>query len=138
MNPQVQPQEIAKIAHETLRYYGIATEGDLNQPAFEELSSGKKQQLTNTVLFYLKNPQATVAEGHAMWLAWKEKEGYHVGTVRNVARKESPNLVTFAALPPDQRAKSFIIRGVVEGFRSFIEPSELQSIQQQERERVVS
>lgn len=104
--------EIARVAHEINRAYCAAL-GDASQPAWEDAPEWQKASALVGVDMHLANPDATPEKSHESWLEQKLAEGWKFGPVKDVEKKEHPCCVPYAELPPDQKAKDYLFRGVV-------------------------
>jgi len=104
--------EIARVAHEINRAYCAAL-GDASQPAWEDAPEWQKASALVGVDMHLANPDATPEKSHESWLEQKLAEGWKFGPVKDAEKKEHPCCVPYAELPPDQKAKDYLFRGVV-------------------------
>jgi len=103
---------IAKMCHEVNKAYCEAL-GDISQVSWEMAPPGIQESAVNGVMFRLMNPDSTPEDQHNMWLAFKDKEGWSYGEVKDSAKKEHPCMVPYAKLPETQRAKDYIFRAIV-------------------------
>jgi hypothetical protein len=65
------------------------------------------------VEMHLANPNATPEDSHKSWMDQKLKEGWVFGEAKDGNAKTHPCLVPYEQLPPEQRAKDYLFRGVV-------------------------
>lgn len=106
------PNQIAKVAHEVNRSYCQAF-GDNSQPTWEDAPDWQKSSAINGVNFHLANPDAGPDHSHNEWLKEKRETGWKYGPVKDPEAKEHPCFVSYEELPPEQKAKDFLFRGVV-------------------------
>lgn len=117
-NTEVEPylvELIARAAHSANRGY-CQSLGDFSQATWDEAPEWQKESARNGVRFHLANT-ATPEESHASWLKQKREEGWTYGPVKDADKKEHPCCVEYDQLPEDQKAKDFIFRAVVDGFK---------------------
>jgi len=106
---------IAQAAHEANRGYCQAL-GDDSQPHWVDAPDWQKDSARNGVRFHLANA-ATPEQSHESWLAQKTAEGWKYGPVKDVEKKEHPCFVPYADLPAEQKAKDYIFKSIVDGFK---------------------
>lgn len=107
---------VARITHEVNAAYCRAL-GDNSQPTWEDAPDWQKDSAKNGVRFALYSQQATPEQQHEQWLKQKTEEGWSWGPVKNVELKQHPCFLPYDALPPEQRVKDYLFRGVVEALR---------------------
>lgn len=107
---------IARAAHSANRGY-CQSLGDNSQPAWDDAPDWQKDSARAGVRFHLAN-DVTPEQSHESWLAVKEADGWKYGPVKDADKKEHPCFVPYADLPADQKAKDFIFKSVVDGFKS--------------------
>lgn len=110
--PLLEPAEIARIAHEVNRAYGLAL-GDLSQLPWDEAPEWERASVLAGVMFHLSKPWKGPESSHEAWMAHKLAEGWQYGPTKDVEAKTHPCLVPFAALPVAQQAKDFLFRAIV-------------------------
>lgn len=103
---------IARMCHEVNRAY-CASMGDTSQPAWEDAPDWQKDSARNGVRMHLANPGATPEDSHRSWMAEKLQDGWKWGPAKNPETKEHHCMVPYELLPPEQRAKDYLFRGVV-------------------------
>lgn len=103
---------IARICHEVNRAY-CASLGDYTQTVWEEAPQWQKDSALLGVELHLKDPMSTPADSHTSWMKQKVDDGWVYGPVKDLEAKQHPCFVPFDELPPEQRAKDFIFRGIV-------------------------
>lgn len=109
-------EKIARVCHEVNRAY-CASLGDTSQPAWEDAPQWQKDSAIAGVNMHLANPDATPEDSHKSWLAQKEADGWKHGPVKDPDKKEHPCFVSYDQLPPEQRAKDYLFRGVVHALK---------------------
>lgn len=100
----------ARAAHEANRAYCLAI-GDNSQPAWDAAPDWQQSSARNGVAGALAG--ATPEQSHESWLAEKRATGWKYGPVKNPDTKEHPCMVSYADLPPSQRAKDALFLSVV-------------------------
>lgn len=100
----------ARAAHEANRAYCIAL-GDLSQPSWDDAPEWQKSSATNGIRVALEG--ATPEQQHEAWMRDKIADGWKLGPVKDVDKKEHHCLVPYAALPETQRAKDALFTTVV-------------------------
>lgn len=105
-------EQIARMAHEVNRAY-CESLGDSSQPAWEEAPQWQRDSAIAGAKMHLANPHATPKDSHDSWLAQKRADGWQWGPEKDPERKLHPCFVEYEQLPPEQRAKDFLFRGVV-------------------------
>lgn len=114
--------EIARVAHEINRAY-CASLGDTSQPAWEDAPEWQKASALAGVDMHLTNPDASPEQSHESWLAQKTAEGWKYGPVKDAEKKEHPCFRPYAELPPEQKAKDYLFRGVVHALKDIKAPA---------------
>lgn len=107
---------IAQVAHMINLAY-CASLGDNTQPAWEDAPEWQKQSAVAGVEMHLANPDATPEQSHESWLAQKKEQGWKYGKVKDAEKKEHPCFLTYDELPPEQKAKDYLFRGVVHALK---------------------
>lgn len=103
---------IARVAHEVNRAY-CQSLGDHTQPTWEEAPNWQRSSACNGVEMHLKNPAATPEDSHVSWMEEKLKGGWVYGEAKDGNAKTHPCMLPYDQLPPEQRAKDYLFRGVV-------------------------
>lgn len=103
---------IARVCHEVNAAYCAAI-GDKTQPDWEDAPQWQKDSAIAGVELHLNNPDLGVDASHQAWMEHKRQEGWTYGPLKDPIKKEHPCFVPYADLPPEQKAKDFIFRGVV-------------------------
>ncbi|BEP44036.1 RyR domain-containing protein [Variovorax sp. V15] len=105
-------EQIAQVAHEVNRAY-CASLGDTSQPAWAEAPEWQRASALAGVDMHLAKPEATPEESHLSWYEQKLADGWVYGEVKDPEKKEHPCMRPYEELPPEQRAKDYLFRGVV-------------------------
>ncbi len=113
---------IAMLCHAANAAY-CASIGDLSQPTWDDAPDWQKQSAINGVNMHLANPDATPEMSHAAWMAQKEAEGWTYGEVKDAEKKTHPCFMPYDQLPPEQKAKDYIFRGIVHACRNMPDES---------------
>lgn len=105
--------KLARAAHEINRAY-CASLGDTTQAAWADAPEWQKASALAGVDMHTANPDATPEQSHESWLAQKTAEGWAYGEVKDAEKKLHPCFLPYAELPPEQRAKDYLFRAVVQ------------------------
>ena len=105
-------EQIAQVAHEVNRAY-CASLGDTSQPAWADAPDWQRASALAGVDMHLANPDATPEASHLSWYEQKLADGWVYGEVKDPEKKEHPCMVAYEDLPPEQKAKDYLFRGVV-------------------------
>lgn len=103
---------IAQLAHEVNRAY-CASLGDTSQAAWADAPEWQKASALAGVDMHIANPDATPEQSHESWLEQKTAEGWAYGEAKDAEKKLHPCFLPYAELPPEQKAKDYLFRGVV-------------------------
>ncbi len=114
-------KEIAKACHEVNRALCLA-HGDTSQLPWDEAPEWQRESAVAGVQFQLANPGAPVSATHDAWSRDKIAAGWIYGEVKNAdaVPPTHPCLVDFVQLPPEQKAKDFVFKAVVNSLKSFL------------------
>lgn len=121
--------EIARICHEVNRAY-CESLGDNTQPHWEDAPQWQIESALVGVEMHLANPDATPEQSHESWLKQKLDSGWTYGEVKDAAEKKHPCCLPYDQLPPEQRAKDYLFRGVVHALKGVITVDELERLQE--------
>jgi hypothetical protein len=116
--------DIAKVAHEVNRAYGLSL-GEENHLPWDEASDAVKASLVAGVEFRLANPDAPVSAQHEEWVKTKTADGWVYGEAKDEEAKTHPCLVEYDKLPEDQKVKDALFCAVVKNM-SAIEPEKVE------------
>ncbi len=103
-------EAVAKICHEANRALCTAL-GDNSQPAWEDAPEWQQTSAKKGVEFHVMNAPASAS--HESWLKEKEATGWKYGPVKDPEKKEHPCFVPYDQLPPEQKFKDYLFRGIV-------------------------
>jgi hypothetical protein len=109
-------QKIAKACHEANRALCAAYD-DFSQVAWEDAPEWQRESAVKGVEFCLANPDAPPSANHDSWMAEKQRTGWRYGPVKDAEAKTHPCYVPYDELPPDQKAKDYVFKGIVGSFR---------------------
>lgn len=107
---------IAMVAHAVNAAYCLSI-GDNSQPTWDSAPDWQKQSVINGVNMHLQNPDATPEQSHKSWLEHKVKEGWVYGEEKDEEAKTHPCVLPFEKLPPEQKSKDYLFRGVVHALK---------------------
>lgn len=113
---------IAAIAYSVNVAYCAAV-GDQQLP-WNDAPESVKKGIEAGVDFHLKNPDTTPEQSHEEWLKDKEANGWVYGEVKDLANKTHPNILPYAELPPEQRAKDHLFKAVVHLLKDLPDPDD--------------
>lgn len=123
---------IAQVAHAINLAYCLSL-GDSSQVAWDDAPEWQRQSAILGVEMHLNNPDATPEQSHESWLAQKVADGWVYGEVKDAEAKTHPCCLPYADLPPEQKAKDYLFRGVVHALKGLpeLDMSELQDLRRQ-------
>ncbi|WP_026317743.1 RyR domain-containing protein [Algicola sagamiensis] len=105
-------EEIARMAHEMDRAYRKSML-DFSLPLWECTSESYKTSAIDQVEFHLQNPSIGPETKHNQWLKRRALEGWCWGPVKDEHKKQDPRIISFAKLPPHDRAREHLYYQVV-------------------------
>ena len=108
-------EQIAKTCHQVNKVYCQAI-GDNSQPDWKDAPDWQKESVIAGVQNILDWPGTIAEDSHAIWVAYKEKEGWIYGPVNDPDKKTHPNIVPFNQLLREQRFKDELFIAVVKSF----------------------
>lgn len=105
--------KIARVVHEANRALQIEQADPTIpvSPAWDDLDSETRQSAAEGVTGVMGGN--TPEQSHAQWVEFKLKNGWTIGPVKDVERKEHPLLVNYADLPDSQRIKDELFVAIV-------------------------
>ncbi len=103
---------LAMRCHEVNRAYCEGL-GDTSQVPWFEAPENIKESARTGVNYALENPHATPEDQHEAWRAFKEKDGWTYGEVKDAELKTHPCMRPYAELPEAQRIKDKLFQAVV-------------------------
>ena len=115
--PDEDIETIASICHEANRAL-CASQGDLSQERWSMAPDWQKDSARNGVRHCVTNPRADGRASHDSWMEEKLRAGWRYGETKDAEEKTHPCLLPYASLPPSQKIKDDIFRGIV---RSYVE-----------------
>jgi len=108
--PEVVQQALGRAAHEVNRAY-CAAQGDDSQMPWEVAPEWLRVSVLKGVRGVLCGN--TPEQGHESWLREKYETGWKHGLVKDVEKKEHPNMVHYSLLPPIERKKDALFVATV-------------------------
>lgn len=118
---------IARVAHLINAAYCLSL-GDASQVAWEDAPEWQQQSSIAGVKMHLDNPDATPEQSHESWLAQKLADGWAYGDVKDAEKKLHPCCRPYAELPPEQKAKDYLFRGVVHALKDLPDADDLDAV----------
>lgn len=113
-------EDIARICHEANRAI-CATQNDFSQKSWDEAEGWQRQSSMEGVKFALENPDAPASVSHDSWMKDKIDAGWVYGKVKDGAKKTHPSILPFDQLPPQEQAKDYLFKGIVNALSKFVE-----------------
>lgn len=104
-------KEIARVCHEANRYLCL-TLGDTSQAEWHNAHEWQRVSAENGVRRLIEDPFTTEEQMHDGWCEEKLATGWVYGEAKDTEAKTHPCLVSYHQLPPEQRAKDALFRGV--------------------------
>lgn len=105
-------EQVARVCHEVNRAYCAAL-GDHSQVTWEDAPEWQRESARMGVDLHRMMPDAGPEASHIGWSNQKVADGWVYGPVKDATLKQHPCLVPFAQLPPEQQAKDYIFKAVV-------------------------
>jgi hypothetical protein len=109
---------IAEVCHEANRAY-CETMGDHSQVAWDDAPDWQRESAIAGVRAVVDGAADSPRAQHESWMALKVAEGWTYGPTKDPEAKTHPCLVPYGDLPPAQRRKDVLFRGIV---LAFLEP----------------
>ncbi|HEY0426706.1 MAG TPA: RyR domain-containing protein [Pyrinomonadaceae bacterium] len=113
-------EDAARVCHEANRSLCF-TQGDFSQKSWEEAEDWQRQSAVDGVKFTLENPDAPASVQHEAWMREKIDDGWVYGESKDAEKKTHPCIVPYDELPPEQQAKDYLFKGIINGLANFIE-----------------
>lgn len=108
-------ESIGRACHAANGFYSDSIQDGMFQP-WEVCG----ESVMKGVRFRLANPLATPADNHANWLADQSRAGWKYGPVKDVEKKEHPDMVIYEQLPEAQRVKNTLFAAVIDGLKGLL------------------
>jgi len=112
-------EDIARIAHNANKSY-CESLGDDSQLDWVLAPDWLRKSTIKGVEFRLKNIHGTAEENHQNWVKDKIQDGWKYGKIRDIERKEHPNLTSWDNLPEFQKIKDVLFISIVDCLKEFI------------------
>lgn len=87
--------------------------GDVSQVDWKDAPDWQRESVVKGVVFCLANPDAPPSANHDSWLDEKRRTGWRYGEAKNAEAKTHPCFVPHDELPPDQKAKNYVLKAIV-------------------------
>lgn len=108
---------IAAICHEANRQFTRTLDDVPVQPPWEECGADMQASAVRGVEFALDNPDAPPSAQHDAWMKERIEQGWTLGPVKDVEKKEHPALVPYSELPVGVQKKDLLFKNIVATFR---------------------
>jgi len=92
---------IADIRHLAWCCYQMGAGQEYNK----DINTDQFNSLVNGVQFRLDNPDATPEQNHENWMKAKTAQGWKLGPVKDVEKKEHPDIIPYDELPDVEKMK---------------------------------
>ena len=110
-------EQIAEVAFEATRAYCQLIRDGIEHYPWMDSPEWVKQSFIRGVKFVRNNSDAPFDANHNDWLEQRIVHGWKYGPKKVVALKESPYMVPYDHLPPEQRVKDMLFKGIVNALR---------------------
>lgn len=107
---------IAKTIHLAIAAL-CAAAGDAANPPWDQCPEPYQQGIVSGVEQHLAAPDTTPEQAHEAWVAARQAEGWIYGAEKNADAKTHPFIVPWADLPPNQRAKDYVFKAIVDALK---------------------
>lgn len=107
--------KIARVCHEANRAYCTIIKDHTIPPGrpWDSETDEQRASVIAGVQAIEDNTALTPERSHQKWLEWKMSNGWVYGNVKDEKKKEHPNLLTWARLPIQEKAKDVLFQAVV-------------------------
>lgn len=102
---------IARVCHEANRALQVITSDPSPSPGWDDAPDWQRVSAVAGVREALVG--ATAEQLHEAWCETKRTDGWVYGPVKDAEARTHPCLVSYAALPDEQRAKDAVFRAIV-------------------------
>lgn len=113
-------EQIARICHEANAALCVGI-GDYSQTSWDKAPEWQRTSAVSNVHFHLNNPDVSASVSHENWMREKLEAGWRYGELKDSDAKTHPCLVPFEQLPPEQRAKDYLLRGIILALAPFVD-----------------
>ena len=113
-------EQLARIVHEANAALSESL-GDSSQPSWDTAPEWQHNSSIEAVRFHLENPEAPPSASHERWMKERLEAGWRYGETKDVDAKTHPCLVSFDQLPPEQQAKDYLIKAIVDALAPFVD-----------------
>lgn len=107
-------EDIAKIAHNTMRVYALSLghKDKVNAP-WSHATKDQKAASIAGVEFCMSHPKASHAQIHDVWCANMEAAGWTYAEVKDIEAKKHPAVTSYHSLSPDRQVKNALFQAIV-------------------------
>lgn len=105
-------EQIAHVVHEANRALQRIFHDPAVSPTWFEAPASQRDSLMNGIQLALEG--ATPEQLHEEWVRWRREQGWKYGPVKDEWGKRHPALVSYDALPPEQRVKDYLLHAIVQ------------------------
>lgn len=112
--------DAARVFHETLRTYRIAT-GDRVLPSWDETTEENRDTGREFVQVVVDDPSISPETHHERWVAWRFYRGWRWGEVYDAEAKVNPSMCPFRDLPIHKRTEAEMMVALVKSLLPMIE-----------------
>lgn len=107
------PEQIARVTHAANAAYSQIINDGIEHKPWDESPESIRAGVIRGVEAKLARPEMSAAEQHGLWLKDKLESGWTYGPVKDVERKQHPNITSYDALTAEQRMKDKIFGAIV-------------------------
>ncbi len=106
-------ETIARTCHETRRALCEAFD-EAPLSSWDNAPEWQRECTRLDVQLHQNNDDFTAKKSHENWMEHKFQEGWTYGPIKDADAKTHPWLIPFDELPPEQQAKDYIARAIVD------------------------
>jgi hypothetical protein len=111
----VNPETIARVAHEAIRALQVELDEPVVHPAWDEAPEWQRVSMLDGVSKALDG--ASPQDMHEAWCAYRWATGWTYGPVKDEQARTHPDLRPYERLSAEQRAKSEVVVAIVGALR---------------------
>ena len=109
-------EQIARVCHQANKAY-CESIGDVSQSDWEDAQEWQRDSAIKGVEFRKQNPGALPSAQHDSWMKEKVDAGWVYGPEKNADLKQHPCIVSYDALPIEQRKKDSLFIAIVDALK---------------------
>ena len=87
--------------------------GDRSQPEWYDAPEWQKISAVQGVQTLIADPSLTPEQMHQNWMAFKLRDGWTYGLIKDAEKKQHPCMVEYSALPEVQKMKDHLFHAIV-------------------------